>query len=231
MQLKRLILSILSVVAAAQAQDVANVHFIKASGVATIKVKPDQAEISIGVVTQAASAQAASAQNAAQTAATLAAVKNALGTLGEIQTSGYSVSPQFEYRNGLPPKITGYQTSNTVLVRVNDTSLAGKIIDAANAAGANNIIGISFSVRDESAVRNQALAEAAGKARSSAEAIAKALDATVLGVFRAETTEAPEIRLLRKNFAMATPGVSSSTPIESGDVEIQATVTVSLLIR
>ena len=50
-----------------------------------------------------------------------------------------------------------------------------KILDAAAAAGANNINGISFSLRDDQPARSEALAHAAVKARESAEAIAKAL--------------------------------------------------------
>src|SRR3954452_1357375 len=99
---------------AAAAQDsAAKVHFIRASGEATARAKPARAQISIGVVTQAPTAQAASAQNATQTSAVLDAVKRGLGSSGEIKTSGYALSPQYQYANGRPPKITGYQASNT----------------------------------------------------------------------------------------------------------------------
>lgn len=219
---------------AAAAQDSAGkVHFIRASGEATVHAKPDRAQISIGVITQAPTAQAASAQNATQTSAVLDAVKRALGSNGEIKTSGYSISPQYQYTNGRPPKITGYQASNSVLATVDDLSLTGKVIDAASDAGANNVTGISFSLRDDNAIRAQALAEAALKARSAADAIAKALNVRITRVLEADTTEAPIVRPMNKAFAMMSEGAAprAPTPIEPGDLDVRASVTVSFEVQ
>jgi uncharacterized protein YggE len=214
------------------AQDSAKVYFVRASGEATVSARPDRAEISIGVMTQALSAQAASSQNATQTSEVLEAVKRALGASGETKTSGYSISPQYQYENGHPPKITGYQASNTVLVTVNDLLLVGKVIDAAASSGANNINGISFTLRDDSAVKAEALAQAASKANSAAEAIAKALSLHVLRVLHAETTEAPGIRPVNRNVAvMALAKAQPETPIEAGNLDVHASVTVTLEVQ
>src|SRR6478672_7316735 len=235
MKLSRVtILLLASCCLAVAAQDsAAKVHFVRASGEATVRAKPDRAQISIGVVTQAPTAQAASAQNATQTAAVLDAVKRGLDSSGEIKTSGYSISPQYQYTNGRPPKITGYQASNTVLTTVNDLSLTGKVIDAANEAGANEITGISFSLRDDNAIRAQALAEAALKARSAAEAIAKALNVQITAVLEADTTEAPIVRPMNKGFAMMAEGAAprAPTPIEPGDLDVHASVTVTFEVQ
>jgi uncharacterized protein len=234
MKLSRTVILLASCCLAAAAQDrMGRVHSIRASGEATIRAKPDRAQISIGVVTQAPTAQAASAQNATQTSAVLDALKRALGASGEIKTSGYSISPQYQYANGRPPKITGYQASNSVLTSVNDLSLTGKVIDAANEAGANDITGISFSLRDDNAIRAEALAEAARKARSAAEAIAKALDVRITAVLDADTTEAPVVRPMNKAFAMAgtMPEARAPTPIEPGDLDVRASVTVTFEVQ
>lgn len=217
---------------AAAQEGLAKVHFVRASGEATVTAKPDRAQISIGVVTQAATAQAAASQNATQTSAALDAMKRALGSAGDIKTSGYSISPQYIYANGKPPKISGYQASNTVLATVNDLSLTGKVIDAANEAGANNINGISFSLRDDRAIREQALAEAAQKARTAAEAIAKALNVHITGVLQAETTEAPVVRPMMKTMAMsAEMAPRAPTPIEAGDIDVRAALTVTFEVQ
>src|SRR5665213_3095022 len=91
------------------AQHMSKVHFVRASGEATVKVKPDRAEISIGVINQSPTAQEAAAKNATETKQVLDAVKQTLGPAGQIKTTGYSISPQYQYTNGRPPKITGYQ--------------------------------------------------------------------------------------------------------------------------
>jgi len=214
------------------AQENAKVHFVRASGEATVTVKPDRAQISIGVVNQNPTAQAAAAANATQTSQVIEVIKRTLGQGGELKTSGYSLSPQYQFTTGRSPKITGYQASNSVMVVVNDLSLLGKVIDAASESGANNINGVSFSLKDETAARAQALAEAAVKARAAAEAIAKALNVHIVGILEAESGEAPAFRPMMKSFnAMASVNVGAPTPIEAGDLDIHATVTVTLEVQ
>jgi hypothetical protein len=230
-----LLCSIVLIMTTAQAvaQAPSKTHFVRATGEATVTARPDRAQISIGVINQSSTAQAAAAANATQTAQVIDAIKRVLGEGGELKTSGYAISPQYQYTTGRAPKITGYQASNTVLIIVNELHLLGKVIDAASDSGANNINGVSFSLKDDSQVRNQALGEAAAKARAAAEAIAKALNTHVIGVLEAETGEVPTFRPIAPSFrAMAGPGQAGApTPIESGDLEIHATVTVTLEVQ
>jgi uncharacterized protein len=214
------------------AQENAKIRFVRATGEATVSARPDRAQISVGVISQSSTAQAAATANATQTTQVIEAIKQTLGHGGELKTSGYSISPQYQYTAGRAPKITGFQASNTVLIIVNDLTLLGKVIDAASESGANNVNGISFSLKDETATRTQALAEAAGKARAAAEAIAKALNARVVGVLQAETGEAPIIRPMMRSFsAMAVNAGGAPTPIEPGDLDLHASVTVTLEIQ
>jgi uncharacterized protein YggE len=231
MNAKHCLLSLILLPYLMNAQENAKVRFVRATGEATVSARPDRAEISIGVISQNPTAQAAAAANAAQTTQVIEAIKRTLGQGGELKTSGYSITPQYQYITGRPPKITGYQASNTVLVIVNDLALLGKVIDSAGDSGANNINGISFSLKDESSARTQALAEAAVKARTAAEAIAKALNAHVIGVLQAETSEAPAFRPMTRSFAAMSASVAVPTPIEAGDLDIHATVTVSLEVQ
>jgi uncharacterized protein len=216
------------------AQDAAKLsHVVRASGDATVTAKPDRAQVTIGVLSQAPTAQAASAQNATQTTAVVDAVKQALSGNGQLKTTGYSISPDYQYsKDGNASKVVGYHASNTVLATVDDLSLVGKIIDTATHAGANNINGIAFTLRNDEAVRAQALAEAAAKARASAEAIAKALNLQVLGVLAAEATEAPIVRpLFAQARATAQMEAATPTPIETGTLDIHASVVVTLQVQ
>src|ERR1039457_1221785 len=85
---------------------------VQATGTATINVTPDQAQLSVGVVTQGATAQEAGTLNATQSTAVQNALKSILGLSGTVQTTGYSVYPR--YSNGNTPTIIGYTASNTV---------------------------------------------------------------------------------------------------------------------
>ena len=214
------------------AQEASTPHTVRASGEATVTTKPDQAQISIGVVTDAHTAEEASAQNATQTSTALSAIKSSLAGRGEVKTTGYSISPQYDYSAGHAPRLTGYQARNTVLVTVNDLALTGKIVDAATGAGANNIEGISFSLRDDSAVRAEALGQAAMKARANGDAIAKALGLHVTGVLRADTEQSPVVRPMPMSavagFAKAE---RAPTPVEPGTLDIHAAVVVTLQVQ
>jgi uncharacterized protein len=207
-------------------------HTIRAVGEATITAKPDQASISAGVTTQAATADDAVKQNADKAQAVITALKSLIGSNGTIQTTSYSVAPQYRYEQGQPPVITGYEANHTVDLKLNDIALAGKAIDTATKAGANGINRIEFTVKDSAPVREQAIAKATGVARANAEAIAKALGVSVLGVFAAETTEAalprPIIAPMAKAMLQAGP---APTQLESGDIEVHASVTVYLSVK
>ena len=214
------------------AQDSVRPHFVRASGEAVISVKPDRAEVTIGVTSSAPSAAAASAHNATESTQVLNSIRQALGSGGEVKTSGYSLSPQYEYSNGHPPRLTGYQASNTVTVTIDQLSLLGKVIDSATQTGATNVNGISFTLKDPSAVRQKVLTEAAKKARANAEALANALGVTVTGLLEAEPAEVPAIRPLARTIpSVAMMAEKVATPVESGDVDVNATVTVTLQVR
>jgi uncharacterized protein len=214
------------------AQEPSRAHFVRASGEAVIHAKPDRAEITIGVASRASSAQAAASKNAEESSQVQAAIKQALDGGGDVKTSGYSLSPQYDYSNGHAPRLTGYEANNTVNVTIDRLPLLGKIIDAATGTGATNINGISFTLKDDSAIRQRALSEAATKARANAEALARALDVHVTGLLAAEPTEMPVVRPLAKSF-QAAPAMAmrAETPIEAGDVDVRATVTVTLEVR
>lgn len=206
--------------------------FVRATGEGVVDVKPDQATISIGVVTQASTAAAAGSQNASQVATVLDRVKAEVGTKGEVRTSGYSVNPNYNYPsgpNGGAPKIVSYSASNTVTVRLDDIAIVGRIVDTAMSAGANNIHGIQFSVKDEQGVRALALKQAAQNARAAAEAIAGALGMRVVRVHAAETGAPSFVRPMQENAAPRMAAMAAApTPVEPGNVQVHATVTVTL---
>jgi uncharacterized protein YggE len=207
-----------------------SIPFVRATGDATIESKPDLAIVNIGVTTQAPTAAAAASQNAAQTTAVLDKIKSEIGTKGEIRTTAYSVNPNYTYPpNNTAPKITGYTASNTVQVKLDDISLVGRVLDGATASGANNVNGIQFSVKDEQGVRAQALRQAAQNAKSAAEAMAAALGLRVVRVHSAETGQASIVRPMQEGAMMRMAAAPvAPTPVEAGNVEVHATVTVTL---
>jgi uncharacterized protein len=202
---------------------------VRGQGEATVTVRPDQVRIEIGVVTQAQTAESAAGQNAKQTTDVLSTLKKELGAAAEIQTSGYSIQPNYRHsRDGTtPPTIVGYTASNTVQVKSTDVSTVAKVIDAATRAGANNIHGIQFTVKDEQSVRGEALRQAARNARANAEAMAAGLNMKIGRIVHISEGEAGRVVPMRMEMMRAQADSAANTPIEPGNVQIRAVVTVT----
>ncbi len=204
---------------------------VRASGDATVNATPDQAQVSVGLTNQSKTAQGAATENANRTDAVVKALKALIGSGDEVKTQQYSVNPQYSYpKPGGSPVIDGYTANNTVQVTLYDLNLVGKVIDASMQAGATNVNGVSFTLKNDEAVRQQALALAAQKARANAEAIAKALGLKVVGVIEAQSGEAAAVQPLFKPMMMARAmsAPAAPTPIESGSIAVEATVTITL---
>src|SRR5665213_1837571 len=84
----------------------------------------------------------------------------------DIQTSNVSLQPTYDYStNANPPRITGYQLSNSVTVTVRDLAKLGDAIDNSLAAGATSIDGVAFRVDDQTAAEAQARQAAMAEAK------------------------------------------------------------------
>jgi hypothetical protein len=136
---------------------------------------PDVATLSAGVVTQAADGNTAMRQNAEQMVKVLAAIKAAGIAEKDVQTSGVNLNPQYRYADNEAPKITGYQASNTVSLKVRDIAKLGQVLDALAAQGSNQINGPSFEIDQPEPVYDEARLAALKKAQARADTYAKAL--------------------------------------------------------
>ena len=85
-----------------------------------VKAEPDQASISFGVQTQAATAAGAMRDNRTRISAVLAALKTAGVEGKDVQTSSLRLNGQYAYVANQPPKLTGYQAVNQVTITVRD---------------------------------------------------------------------------------------------------------------
>jgi uncharacterized protein len=203
----------------------AQTNFIQAYGSASISVVPDQASLTMGVVTQGSTAQEAAQQNAVQTTAMIAALNAAVGKSGTVQTVAYSVTPRYAASSGTNTLI-GYTATNTVQVVTTNLTLIGPIIDAGYQAGGNSISGVSFGLQNSDPVVLQALAQASKQALSHAAAIAGGLGAKTGSVLSA--VEGSSVTPYRTGDSLSAG--ATSTPIQTGTVSVSANVTVSVLL-
>jgi uncharacterized protein len=201
---------------------------ITVNGEATISAEPDQAQIDIGVVTQARNAPEASKDNAERLSRVLAEVKKLLGKNGEVKTSGYALTPNYRYPQGGKPEIVGYNASNTVRIKTNNLEIVGRLIDAAMQAGANNVNRLVFTLKDEQAAQLEALRAASAKAKTKAEAVAASLGLKIIKISSVTEGERTVQPIFRQAMAARAEGAPAPTPVEPGTVEVRSTVSMTV---
>ena len=191
-----------------------------------VKVAPDMATISFGVMTEAPTAQAAMADNARRMQEVFAALSRAGIADRDIQTSGLNLSAQYDYVQDQPPRLRGYQASNQVTVIINDLTRVGTTADAVVGAGVNQINGISFGLKDAKAAADQARVLAVRALQDKARLYAEALGVE-LGAVRSLNegggyTPQPPMPMYAARLQMAD---SASTPVAAGEMTVRIDIT------
>lgn len=191
-------------------------------GTGSANVTPDRASFSFGTVSQAATANAALTASSQSVARVVAALRKAGVAQADIQTSDVSLSPRMNDNNN---EIVGYTASNTVTATIKKLGDAGDVVDAAVAAGANQVYGPNLLASDQDAVYRTALKAAVAEARTKAETLAAASSST-LGKITAIVEGGGSTPM-----PMAVGAAKdSSVSIEPGTQKIEATVSVTFAI-
>ena len=201
---------------------------ITVSGIGRVRVRPDVADLRLGVTFTEPTVEAARAAAGRVLNDVLARLR-ALGVADrDLQTSLVAVNPQYDYsREGNPPRLAGYTITNLVAVVVRNIDGIGEAIDAALGAGATSVDRIAFRVADPSTAEAEARAAAVADARSRADVLAEAAGVSIEGVAAILEVGAaipfpapfPEMAKLAAQDA--------GTPVEAGENEITATVSIA----
>jgi uncharacterized protein YggE len=205
---------------------------ISVQGTGKIAGTPDTLTISFGVAVTEDSVTAAVASAAESADAVMAALASAGVADDDIQTSNYSIYPQYDYRNDTQ-ELVGYQVNNTVTAKVRDLDAAGAIIDDVAAAGGDTVIvsGVSFSIEDNEELVEAARAAAWEDANTKAEQLAD-LSGVTLGspISIVETFSSPPVPIAF-NEASLTAVADTVTPIAPGTQQVAVTLSVEYAIE
>ena len=196
---------------------------ITVQGTASVSAAPNRAQLWFGVESRGATAKAALAANGAEMRKVLAALRAAGAT--DLQTQSVGLSPRYgQTPEGGTGAVQGFTATNSVSATLTQVSRAGAVIDAAVAAGANQVSGPSLTHANPAELYRQALRAAVGEARLSAQALAAASNLS-LGPITAvvESGSGPSPLFAEQRASDA----GGSTPIEPGQREVSATVTVT----
>lgn len=207
--------------------EVSNENVITVRGEGTIKVKPDIAYITMGVRTENKDAKIAQTNNAEKMDSVIAALKNMGIEEKDIQTSNYSIYPQYDYESKNGEKIIGYTVNNSVKITVRDILKVGSVFDIGIEQGANVSNGIQFSVSNTEKYYHEALKQAVNNAKGKADALAGAIGVTITNPITVVEQSSGGSFIGYGAADMLQSAKSSRTPIEAGELDIYAAVEVS----
>lgn len=141
------------------------------SGEGKVLANPDVAIVTVGVVANGSSVKAAQDQMNLSINKVTDAIKSQGVDQKDIQTTNYSINPNYDYNSGTQ-RITGYQANTNLSIKVRDINKVNDVIDQATRNGANQVGGVVFDVDNKTALQNEAREKAVADAKSKAEAAA-----------------------------------------------------------
>ena len=199
---------------------------VQVTGTGEVQVEPDSAVISLGVQTEASSAQAALSQNNTKMETLLETLKESNIPTKNIQTQTLSLGPRYETNNG-NRTLVGYTASNIVEVRIDNLDSLGTLLDKAVNNGANTVENINFEISDPQKVTDQARHTAFENARHKAEQLANLSNASLGPVMQIqETSSAPGLLVQPAAPVAEAAAVPISPGSQSVSVDLQITWTL-----
>ena len=207
---------------------VAGPRTLTVTGEGLVSAAPDRATISVGVVSEGKTAAGAMAANAAS----MTGVFSALASQGiprrAIQTSNFSLEPVYqEVKQGVSSvqRLSGYRTSNTVSVVVDDLGRVGALLDTLVTAGANQVASIEFSFQDSAALKTRAREAATQDALGQAQTYARAAGVPLGPIVTIEEPQPGRVTSFRPMAKLL--AADEATPVSGGEQTVEASVTIT----
>jgi uncharacterized protein YggE len=202
----------------------ADTALITVTGEGSVEAKPDMATINLGVSTEGATAAEAMAANSVQLGAVLEQLRAAGIEDRDLQTSGLSLSPNWQQPQGeMTPRIVGFLAMNQLTVRVRDLEGLGGVLERTIKDGANTFNGMTFGLADPVPVLNEARKRAVADAMARARLLSGAAGVTLGPVV--SITEGGGLGGPIPMFRMSAE-VASPVPVAAGEISTTASVTM-----
>jgi uncharacterized protein YggE len=203
------------------------------TGHGVVEKSPNVARVALQIVTDDDVAALSTSKNGAVYAALQAKLAPLGLTPDALRTTFFNVQFIRHPPRGLPPDQLrphyGYVTTRGLSVEVAPIENAGKVIDAATAAGVTDVGGVSYDLKDSQAAYRAALAGAASDARANAEALATAGGVHLI---RLQTMSAePQPDRFQPALEMARAAAAPTDLGNPGPIEISATVTLTYAVK
>ncbi|WP_174300462.1 SIMPL domain-containing protein [Caulobacter sp. S45] len=188
-----------------------------------VRVRPDLAVIDFGVQAEGTTAAAAFAEARRRMTAMVSTLRGQGVADEDVQTAQLNLQAQYADAEGRGPRrLTGYEASNTVSVRLHDLARVGAVVDALVSSGANTVNGISFQLADAEAAGDEARRRAVKALQAKAELYAQATGYRLQRLVSLSDgggyAGSPRIVFAKRAMAQAT------TPIAAGELTVSASL-------
>lgn len=216
---------------------------ISVSGYGESYSTPDIATFSYSVVSEKPTVADAQKDATAKANAIAAYLKSAGVAQKDIQTSNYSINPQYDYTGGVcangycPPgrqTLRGYEVRQTTTIKVRDTAKAGDLLAGIGTKGATEVSGLQFTFDDPQQGQLEARSKAIADAKAKANELAKELGVSLVRVVSFnESSGGGPMPMYAKMLDSATgSGAEQSAPeLSVGQNKVTSNVSVTYEIR
>lgn len=200
-------------------------------GEAQLEKPADQMQISLSVVNDGKEASDVLEENSKMTQNAIDAMLKAGLEKKEYQTGGLNVSPIYSQRprnadETWRPEIIGYRASHRLNIKTTKLDLIGKVIDAASDAGVNGIDSISFGLADTRKHRQESIEAATQNAIADARTLAAASHVRLVRIISINLDQAHAEPFQPQMGRLMAMDAGSGPPINAGDVNVSASVTI-----
>lgn len=230
---------------------------ITVSGQGEYYAVPDIATFTFSVVSEKSTVAAAQQDATTKANAITAYLKDQGIDSKDIQTTDYSIYPQYDYQTAVCPQaavapsgangmssavycpggkqvLRGYQVRQTTTIKVRDTAKAGDLLAGVGTKGATEVSGLNFTFDDPNKVQDSARTKAITDAKGKADELARELGVSIVRVVSYNENGQGVVYPMAygKGVGMALDSTAARAPeISVGQNKVTSNVTITYEIR
>jgi len=208
---------------------------ITISATGEVYAAPDIAALTLGIQTDGKDVKTITQKNTETMNKIIDGVKGLGVDAKDIQTTQYSVSPQYNWTQDEGQVLEGYRITQNIDLKIRDFAKIGDILGVATENGANIVSDLRFSIEDEEKAKTQAREKAIAAAKAKAQIIADQAGiklGDIINVYE-DYYYAPVAYSSAKVMNEASGGGAAidTAQIESGEQKVQITINLVYKIK
>jgi uncharacterized protein YggE len=204
---------------------------ISVSGQGKVYAKPDVAVLVLGVEDRGVKVSNIVGGNTEKMNKIIADVKNSGVDEKDIQTTQYTITPEYNWTERGGRIFVGYVLTQQITVKIRDFEKVGVILDKATADGANTIGDLQFVIDNPEAVQAEARQKAIKQAKEKAQTLAKQSGLKIVKLINVSDGSSYPQPLYGKGGGIMAESASAAPDIQPGQMEVSSVVTLTYRVK